>query len=218
MRWGWRACWGLVALLTAGCPARLEPRTPAQVTQAHLEALGEGDRARAWAWMSPEARQRGVPLPDAPPASEAGAELRREARWASDDGEDLVLVRDAQGWRISRGVLGLGRTSTPQEAVRTFARAVAASDYGLLMRLVPAAHREALTPALLAERMGSAQARAWWAQAAESFSAGPVELEPLEPGQKVRARAGDKELLLVREPDGWKVLDVRPWPPYDPRP
>src|SRR5690606_13925133 len=103
----------------------------------------------------------------------------------------------------------------PVQALATLARAVEARDYDLLLALLPSAERARWNAHDLARGLEApAVAACWHALAARLQSQTPA-LAWLDAGTRVRAAWGDAAaVLLGREEDGWKILDVEPRHPY----
>jgi hypothetical protein len=149
-------------------------------------------------------------------------ERARQARWTGADGPPVLVVRGPAGWRIRSGVLGLTRASTPQEALDTFARALAARDYGTLLGLLPAAERRHWSAARLADVLDAGPRAGAWAALAAALGASAASLSWLDEGLRARAvitvGRGQTTILLVREEQAWKILDVLPATTYTPAP
>jgi|GEM_PF-1923000 len=209
-----------VMALTA-CPNAGTPVSPEQVTAAHVESSRAGDQQRAARWLSKGAQQRGLPWP-APSEVPTGtvAEMKRHATWVLPSGRRILIHRGGAGWRIDAGVLGLDRATTPQQALSVLARVIRSRDYAGLLELLPGAERKRWTPERLAQELDlPARRKAWKALAdvlAEAST--PWPLAWLAPGQRARLTIRHKGLaggaptviVLVKEGDGWKVLDVAP--------
>lgn len=208
--------------MLAGCPG-VAPVSPAEVAAAQAAALARSDVAEAARWLSEDAVRQAVPWP-APEGVPAGParERAREARWTGAEGPPVVVVRGQAGWRIRSGVLGLTRASTPQEALETFARALAARDYGTLLGLLPEAERRHWTAARLAAVLDAGPRAAAWAALATALAAAPPSLSWLDEGLRARAvmevGEGKTTILLIREEQAWKILDVLPTTTYTPAP
>lgn len=205
----------LAPVIGAGCASRPAARldTPTDVVRAQCVALVSGDELAAAALLTPEARRR-APLWPAPadvPDASSVVERGRVARW---DGErPLELERVASGWQIRSGVLGLARADTPESALEAFARGVLARDWELVARLLPADARRQADPAHVAGWIGEGARGARWRRLAVALGDKHFRLE--ESRGQIEARVAGLEptvptVVLVREPDGWKVFDVRP--------
>ncbi len=203
------------ALLALASCATTEATTPAEIAEAQVSALRARDHVTAWRLLSEGGRARNLPMPE-PGALPTGhaREVERVARWATPEGP-LVLVRDGNGWRLRAGVLGLSRASTPAQALETLARAIDARDFDLMLSLLPMEERTRWTARELAAALESpAVASAWRALAARIRGEAPT-LAWLDAGTRVRAAWGaDVAVVLAREEDGWKILDVEPRRPY----
>ncbi|MGM0576298.1 MAG: hypothetical protein ACQEXJ_11260 [Myxococcota bacterium] len=205
------------ALFAAGCATASAPAGPEAVARAWAEA--DAPSAERWVVPGGEAWPRD-PEAAAPPAVEDDdlELLERRARWPLPGGGALVVEADGDGPRIAAGVLGFRRASTPAEAALLLARAVRTGDWALLRSLLPAEERSHWTPARLAAAVRHPSVREAWEGLAAAIVAGLPEATWLDDGRRARLEAGETTLVLVAEPDGWKVLDVRPAGTYTPSP
>ncbi len=199
----------LLAMLP-GC-ATGPATTPAEVVEAHLAALQRGDLAAAHALLEPRERARAPRLVGGAWAAAAtGAqEVSRTAVWPGE-GEELTVVRGAQGWQIAAGVLGLFVAQTPEQALATLARAIMARDYEALLALVPRAERAEWTATELAAVLDVEPLRGHWVALAQALSGGGYDLMWIDRA-RVRVALGEAAVVtLVREGNGWRVFDVAP--------
>ena len=209
------ACATLAALLGAGCASRPAQRldTPTDVVRAQCAAIIAGDELAAAALLTPEARRRAPlwPAPGDVPDASGVVEAGRLARW---DGErPLELVRVASGWQIRSGVLGLARADTPERALEAFARGILARDWELVAGLLPADARRQAGPAHVARWIGEGARGERWRRLALALGDRRFRLD--ESRGQIEAHVAGLEpaaptVVLAREPDGWKVFDVRP--------
>ncbi len=147
-------------------------------------------------------------LPDASPR-----ELGRVAVWVRRDHPHL----EVRSGRIAAGVLGLVSASTAVDAVALLGRAIKVRDYQLLLTILPAHEQAHWTAERLADHIESESHALAWQALAEAIGA----------GQRLAARAVAEDramvsvegttLVLGREADGWKVLDIRPIDLYAPQ-
>ena len=207
-------------VLAGGCAAAA-PVTPVEVTAAHLAAARRLDLQAAASLLEPVERARGREWPAPPPrlrSDVAPVEVGREASWRLPDSGALVLWRDAAGYQIRAGVLGLTRASTPRQALSTLARAITARDYGLLLSLLPASERARWSSERLAQALELPEVRAAWEQLALDLVAVDPEPAWLDEGTHLWVQARDVVVYLGREDDGWKILDLRPPARFTPPP
>lgn len=104
-------------VLMLGCgPA---PRTAADVRAELADALVAGDETTLARLLELEALPEGEPERAEVGQALAEAELV-ERGWAFAGDRAVLLVREADGWRVDRGLLGAPVLATPEEALRAF--------------------------------------------------------------------------------------------------
>ena len=198
----------LSALFFVGC-ASAPPRAPTEVAAAAREAAQLSASGALRALLVPDAADTAV-REALSAASGAPAELSREARWTRRDREPMV-VRDG---RIQVGALGLERATTPIDAALLLGRALRDGDPTLLLSLLPAAERRHWAADSLAEEVLRGDAAAAWRALGDALAAGrDLDVRPLGPA-RAEIAAGGRTVVLTREADGWKVLDIDPEPLY----
>ena len=177
---------------------------------AQADAIRRGDFATAAGLLSPSALAAAHPWPDAHavPPELAANETWRGARWDGAGGP-LALERGREGWRITEGVLGLMRATTPEQALSSFALAVLSRDYRALLGLMPERDRAAWSSERLAAVFGAHGLEAKWTALAQGLRAGGSKLTWVDRAQ-VRASLEGTTIVLVREDSGWKIFDVLP--------
>ncbi|HLK88863.1 MAG TPA: hypothetical protein VKZ18_03160 [Polyangia bacterium] len=208
----------LAAALALACAHRPEP--PGETVAAFGAALARGDLRGAYGLTSVEFQRR-VPF-DAFAAGFAGAGAEPAAlgrRMVAEApavaprvdvtlglGERVPLVLEAGRWRIDGPVYEAWGQGTPRAAVRTFVRAVDARRYDVVLRLVPDRYRGALTADKLRDFWEGANKDEHRALLERIRAA--VDAPLAESGDEARlALAPDRELVLWREPAGWKIVD-----------
>ena len=197
-----------------GCAGAM-PGTPVQVATAQREAIRVGDLRQASSLLTPSAIAQARPWPQLGNLPDGSAdETARLATWQFADGRRLTLQRDAAGWRVKVGVLGLMGQDTPGAALRSFGLALEAADIVTLQRFIPIAERQGLGVDVLSKFFASAEGRALRA-AAPAFQAWDQPLAAAATDNRVIARFDGGEVELIREGQGWKVYDVRLQPKPD---
>ena len=203
----------LVALALAGCVHQTSAG-PDQTLRAFADAVHEGRTDAAYALMSTDYRKshdRDAFARSLGPAAQRAAARLRDGKIALRaevelaDGERLGLVEEAEGWRFARDPLDFYPQRAPDEALRSFLRAVERKRWEVLLRFIPQRYRATITADSLRARWGE--------------GAGAVELqqqlaqvrahldEPLElTGDEARLPVAErKQVKLVREEGVWKV-------------
>jgi hypothetical protein len=201
----------------AGCPPPRAPG-PAETVRAYADAVAAGRVDAAYGLMSDDYRRahdraaferalgdrRGAAMG----ARLTGARVELAADVELDGGEKLPLVREAGGWRIARDPLEFYPQRTPDEALRSFARAVEGQRYDVALRFVPARYRGQVTMDALRARWEGERRPELMAQLAavrDALARG----EPFEvsgDGSEARLAVGErKQARLVRENGLWKI-------------
>ena len=212
----------LLALVAAlsGCPTGASRRTPEQTLAAFAQALRERRFEDAYAMMSRSYRQR-VTLADfrrhlsenseeaRETAESLGAidgPIREEAVVEYGDGEELHLVREDDGWRVATDLVDFYDQTEPRAALRSFVRAMERGRYDVVLRLVPNADREGMTP----ERMRET----WTGEGREEVQRLIANLRaavdnPIEVvGDRATMSYGERfTVQFVREDGLWKIED-----------
>jgi hypothetical protein len=196
------------ALLVAACHPG--PPGPEETLARYLRAVGAGRLDEAYALTSSEYRRahdrqafaRAIAAMPAAKLRGARVELRAEAELP--DGERLPLVHEAGGWRIARDPLDFYPQSTPEEALRSFLRAVENRRYEVVLRFVPHRYRAAITLDKLRERWEGERRPELLTQLGEvrAHLGEPMEAEGDEARLPIAER---KQVKLVREDGVWKV-------------
>jgi hypothetical protein len=202
--------------VAAGCGHR-PPAGPDDTVHAFATAVAAGHVDEAYALMSAEYRAghgRDAFARSLPPASSqswtqkvgrlgAGhAQLRAEIELG--DGERLSLVQEADGWRFARDPLDLYPQRAPDEALRSFVRAVERKRWDVVLRFIPQRYRNTITAETLQKSWEGERHNELMAQLATARA--HVD-EPLEiVGDEARLPLGErKQAKLVREEGVWKI-------------
>ncbi|MBN8615553.1 MAG: hypothetical protein J0L92_33465 [Deltaproteobacteria bacterium] len=207
-----------IAMCLAGCP---QPPSPAHTTLHELAAaLRRGDAPAAYALMSSRYRER-VPLEElartmreqpeeiaaTADALEHPLAIEEEARAHLATGEDVVLERGDEGWRVVTEVADYYARGTPRETIRSFVRAIEHRRYDVVLALLPAGERERLDEASLrAQWEGPAREEVERLVSAlrQGLEASPIE----QTGDRAVMPYGDRfRVVLVRESGAWCIED-----------
>jgi hypothetical protein len=206
--------WSLlvVAIATVGCAAH-PPAGPQETLRAFADAVRAGRTDDAYALMSADYRKshdRDAFARSLGPAEQRAAgrigkgrvELRAEVELA--DGERLALVQEPEGWRFARDPLDLYPQRAPDEALRSFVRAVERKRWDVVLRFIPQRFRSTITADSLKERWDGAGAGELKAQlvVVKAHLDEPMELS----GDEARLPVGErKQVKLIREEGVWRV-------------
>ncbi len=203
----------VVAIALAGCAARA-PAGPADTLRAFADAVRAHRIDDAYALMSADykrthdrdafARSLGPSVERAAQRLQKGRiELRAEVELS--DGERLSLVQEPDGaWRFAHDPLDVYPQRAPDEALRSFVRAVERKRWDVVLRFIPQRFRATITADTLKERWEGTQAAELQAQlaAVRAHLDEPMELS----GDEARLPVGErKQVKLVREEGLWRV-------------
>jgi hypothetical protein len=141
-----------------------------------------------------------------------GGKLTLEAEVDLGDGEKLPLVWEDGEWRVARDPLDFYPQATPEEALRSFIRAVENHRYEVVLKFVPQRYRATITVEKLRERWEGdkraellAQLAAARAHLGEPFAYGASGDEATLPVQSGETK---RQVRLLREDGAWKVEAV----------
>jgi hypothetical protein len=209
-----------LSLALAGC--RPSP-TPEATLAAWRNAVAAGKNGEAYALLSSEWRrshdqaafERTLGPPDAR-ARRAMAERWREARATLradvtlPGGDVIPLVLEDGAWRFAHDPLDVYPQRSPEEALRSFMRAVEHKRWEVVLRFVPRKNRPLVTAEKLRERWepGAAGSAERAAEIRAQMDAARAHLnEPFEQnGEEARLPVGErKQVKMVREDGLWKV-------------
>jgi len=202
----------------AGCAGR--SARPASVVEAFGDALDDARYEDAYALLSAQYRRR-VPFSEFRESlARNPSEVRElvgllrhvddadevEAAVPLPDGDELTLVLVDGKWRIRGNVVDFYDQSTPRAALRSFVRAMERRRYDVVMRFVPEADREGMSP----EQMQ----QAWEGDSREEIERLIADLrssldEPIEiVGDRATMSYGDGAAVqFVREDGVWRIED-----------
>ncbi len=202
----------LLVVAVVGCAPHAAPG-PADTLHAFADAVRTGHTDDAYALMSADYKKshdRDAFAHSLGPADQRAAgrlakgrvELRAEVELA--DGERLALVQEADGWRFSRDPLDIYPQRAPDEALRSFVRAVERKRWDVVLRFIPQRFRATITADSLKDR--------WEGEGAAELKGELVAVkahldEPMElAGDEARLPVGErKQVKLVREEGVWRV-------------
>ncbi len=202
----------LVLLVVAGC-AHSQPSGPEATLRAFGDALRAGRTDQAYALMSADYRRTHDREafahslgPDVTRAAarlrDAKLELRADVELA--DGERLTLVEEPDGWRFAHDPLDVYPQQAPDEALRSFLRAVERKRWEVVLRFIPQRYRNTITADALKQRWEGDRA----AELKQQLAAVRAHLdEPIElSGDEARLPVGErKQVRLIREDGRWKI-------------
>jgi len=207
-----RASW-LVVIAVVGCGPHAAPG-PKETLHAFADALHAGRVDDAYALMSADYRKshdRDVFTHSLGPSEKRAVAKLRDGRIELhaevelDDGERLYLVQEPDGWRFARDPPDLyPQRGAPEEALRSFVRAVERKRWDVVLRFVPQRYRGTITVDALKERWEGEGAAALKAQldAVKAHLDQPFEIQ----GNEARLPVGErKQVKLVREGAPWVV-------------
>lgn len=202
----------LVVVAAVGCAPK-PAAGPGDTLRAFADAIRAGRTDEAYALMSADYKKthdRDAFAHSLGPAEQRAAghlakgrvELRAEVELA--DGEHLSLVQEPDGWRFARDPLDIYPQRAPDEALRSFVRAVERKRWDVVLRFIPQHFRSTITADSLKERWEGAGAGELKAQlvVVKAHLDEPLELT----GDEARLPVGErKQVKLVREEGLWRV-------------
>jgi hypothetical protein len=202
----------LVLALALGCGGCRAAPSPEATLAAYLGALSAGRLDEAYGLLSSDYRRthdrQAFAREVARGAGAAGrvrsARVALRAEAELPDGDRLPLVFEDGAWRIARDPLDFYPQHTPEEALRSFVRAVENRRYDVVLRFVPARYRATITVDKLRERWEGGARDELYAelQSVRAHLGEPVEAS----GDEARLTVGErKQARLVLEDGAWKV-------------
>lgn len=227
----------LAALLVVapGCASR--PVGPADTVRAYAQSLREGRFDEAYLLLSAEARralpyERFVSLARSQPESVQDAvasfsavspEAPITARVELASGETVTLLHEGGQWRLDPAALDFYGQRTPQEALRSFVRALERQRWAVLVDLAPREEVARMEAMARGSDGGTATAadvlRAHWGGTEAAATQEMLERlrDALERGRMIET-VGDRAVMrygvglqhaarLVREEGLWRVED-----------
>ena len=208
----------LAACATAGkAPSR---RTPEDVVGAYVAALKAGQYQTAYDLTSTEFRKRHSKktftrlLKENPAALKQSLKqlqgtsrtTRVKALMEFGQGEALKLEVEQGKWRIASDPTNFYGQRSPEEALRSFVRAIESRRYDIVLKFVPAKWAEAMTVAKLKKQWeGTKQneVKAMIKRLKDNLNS-PIH----KSGDRANMPYGDKfEVRFIRESGVWKIED-----------
>lgn len=198
----------------AGC----RPSAPEATLDAYARAVKAHRVDEAYQLMSAEYRrshdrdafERALQATD-PKALEKlrSGQVTLEAEVDLGDGEKLPLTWERGAWRVARDPLDFYPQGTPEEALRSFIRAVENHRYDVVLKFVPRRYRATITTDKLRERWEGERRAELLAQlsAARVHLGEPFAYAPSGDEATLPVATGEtkKQVRLQREDGGWKV-------------
>jgi hypothetical protein len=216
------AGWAALASLVLGCAAGTHsPVSPNDVLRAYAQALKEQRLADAYALLSHEAQAR-VSLAvftrmvqqNPKEIEEISADLLRPSEAArvtatltTAEGDTLLLVYEGERWKLDASAIDLYRQDSPLAALGSFLRAFDHKRYDVLLRFVPEAQAEGLSPEAL-QAAWEGEQRTHMERLTQSLKASlaSAKVELLGDRATVGYGAGGT-VELVNEHGSWKIED-----------
>lgn len=122
-------------------------------------------------------------------------------------GDQMRLVQEGGGWRISSNPLAFYDQTTPQAALRSFIRAYRLERWTVMLRFVPNSYREKMdAEKMMAQFTGPSRENVeLLMNQLEANSDEPVEIH----GNEAAMRYGDRyEVKFMKEDGVWKLKDL----------
>lgn len=207
---------GLAALGCAGAS-----QAPTRTVDAYAAALARGDYATAYGMMSAR-YQREHPkdafvrlLKDSPTevketrqrlgAGRQTVEVRARVTYG-DLRDELALVREGDTWRIDGDPLSFYPQDTPEQALRSFLRALDLRRWEVVLRFVPEAYAKNMTPEQVREEFEGPNAEE--NRAMRALLKAETTQTITREGDTARLPFGDRfEVRFLREGGRWKIED-----------
>ncbi len=214
--------WSLaLCMLIAACGGGARSR-PSSALDAYAAALDAGDYEKAYSLMSTRYRREHsleefTRLMKQSPqdVKETAARLRTargrpELTATMSYGElddEILLVEEGGEWRIASDPLAFYPQATPEEALRSFLRAVDAERWEVVLRFVPDEYRKHMSAEQVrAEFQGERREQnEEMLERLKNSLRNPIQVE----GDQARMPYGDRyEVKFVRENGMWKIEDL----------
>jgi hypothetical protein len=214
-------CTALLAVgmwLLIGCMAGANVG-PVATLHDYAAALREKDAPRAYGLLSSDAKRnltfaafeqmlRDDPAGTAELAASIESAVQPidiTAQVTASNGEVLALVYENGTWKADLAAIDLYSQATPGKTVRSFVRAFDARRYDLLIRFVPAAELEGLTPKLLQAAWEGPQ-REEMTRLVGALRASPISATTEVLGNRATVAYGaGASIQLINEAGYWKI-------------
>jgi hypothetical protein len=217
-----RLPWCALLLLCFGCAAGSGAAvSPNDVLRSYAQALREQRLDDAYALLSREAQARvslavfrQMAQENPKEIEEISADLLRPSEAArvtatltTADGDTLLLVYEGERWKIDASALDLYRQDSPLAALSSFLRAFDHKRYDVLLRFVPEAQAEGLSPEAL-QAAWEGEQRTHMERLTQSLKASlaNAKVEMLGDRATVGYGAGGT-VELINEHGSWKIED-----------
>jgi len=204
---------------TAGCPQRVA--TPKTTLKAYISALEAGDYSRAYDLMSKSFRKeydrdefiahhkrnKSDVKKNVSELKKGPSKLVVKAQFNYGEGNLLRLVREGGAWKLSLDPVSFYSQRTPQEALRSFVRALERRRYKLLLRFVPNQWRKVMTVADSKRLFGKDQLEATQhlIRNLKANLGNKIDVK----GDEAHMLYGDSYKVEFKREDGvWKIVDA----------
>lgn len=207
----------ILLLLLAGC----HPSGPESTLDAYARAVQANRIDEAYALMSADYRrshdraafERALKSGDPKTVQKLrGGKVTLEAEVDLGDGEKVPLRFEDGEWRLARDAGDFYPQATPEEALRSFIRAVENHRYDVVLKFVPQRYRATITVDKLRERWEGERRTELLEQltAARAHLGEPFAYAPSGDEATLPVSGGDakRQVRLHREDGTWKVETV----------
>ncbi|MDP6945616.1 MAG: hypothetical protein QF464_15815 [Myxococcota bacterium] len=179
------------------------------------------DVVKAYGAAEPSARKAWLLDGHQPVApDEAGfdgaVEVERRATWQVSGRPDVSVAQVDGRWVLTGGILASRIAETPAQALALFSRAVMTRDASLLRALMPLSDRTYWSEERAGEFLRDARYRPVLESLVQRIASLPVTNSGPAGPDEVTVGDDAGQVVLVREEDGWKVLDLRPHAHFSP--
>lgn len=179
-----------------------DPQPAYQLLTADVRAqLTPDEFATRWKQTAPERQLQARALEE---SLKGNRSLGERTRIQYADGKTVVLVREADRWKLDSALVSRGHATEPHDALTIFAEALESRDYRALMSVLTRRRREGigkqveafitslnenLTPSTMVDQIGPDRAEARWQDDGIEY-----------------------KVILRKEGDEWRVddIDLRP--------
>jgi hypothetical protein len=214
----------LACALPVACAAGSSASSPEGVLSAYSHAVQRGQLAEAYALLSEDAK-KSINFEEFKRMIQENPEQAQELMRALDrpqsgpprvtakvtgaDGEPLLLVYEAGGWRVDGSAIDLYSQATPESAGLAFLRAVENKRYDVLLRFVPDSQRDGMSEATLRQAWEGEQKQDM-ARLTEALKAAlPTAHFEVVGDRATLAYGAGGTMELVREHGAWKVEELK---------
>ena len=192
-----------------GACATAGPASPVEVVRAYASAPPAERRAL----MVDSTAGSGQALPGLGSA----VEIARSAVWQVPGHHRVAVARTDGRWMLTTGGLASQVAETPAQAIALFTRAVTSQDAELMRALMPSEDRARWTLERTVQLLSDPGFRALLEALVDALRGVAVAEPAGAPGHRTTVGGPEGQVVLLREVDGWKVLDLRPSDRFAPR-